>query len=39
MKTKEELELTITISEENSEMVARLRKIIIDTTHKLPTDL
>lgn len=36
---EEEFELTIIISDEDSEMIARLRKIIIDTPHKLPTDL
>ncbi len=36
---EEEFELTLIIGDDDSEMVARLRKIIIDTPHKLPTDL
>jgi hypothetical protein len=40
MKTKkkeEEFELEITISDQDSEMIARLKKIIINTPHKRPT--
>lgn len=36
---EEEFELELIISDEDSEMIARLRKIIIDTPHKLPTYL
>lgn len=33
---EEEFELELIISDDDSEMIARLRKIIIDTSHKLP---
>ena len=36
---EEEFELELIISDDDSEMIARLRKIISDTPHKLPTDL
>ncbi len=36
---EEEFELELIISDEDSEMIARLRKIIKDTTQELPTDL
>lgn len=36
---EEEFELELTISDNDSEMIARLRKIIIDTPQKRPTDL
>jgi len=36
---EEEFELELIISEEDSEMIASLRKIIVDTTQELPTDL
>lgn len=36
---EEEFELELIISDDDSEMIARLRKIIIDTPHKLPNDL
>lgn len=36
---EEEFELELIISDDDSEMIARLRKIIIDTPHKFPTDL
>lgn len=33
---EEEFELELIISDDDSEMIARLSKIIIDTSHKLP---
>lgn len=36
---EEEIELELIIGDEDSEMIARLKKIIVDTSHKLPTDL
>lgn len=35
---EEELELELTISDDDSEMITRLRKIIEDTSHKLPIE-
>lgn len=36
---EEEIELEIIIGDNDSEMIARLKKIIENTTHKLPIDL
>lgn len=35
---EEEFELELIISEEDSEMIARLKKIITDTSQKLPNN-